>query len=109
MTAVIGARAIAIALTVGPLPRSDMAMDLYICVSFTKPPAKAMSGTYMPFSFIIFTQAMTCACRYTVGVEQSFIMGTGLMPVPPPAPSKVSRSILAADAHLRVNAVAAGR
>ncbi len=63
----------------------------------------------LPFLFITWAHIIIWAWRCTVGVLISFIIGTGDMPVPPPAPSKVSISILASEAAFMVKATTSGR
>src|SRR4030042_4541125 len=69
----------------------------------------AMSGTYSPLSPRRFAYSYVIAARWMVGIPHSFIIRHGLIPVPPPAPSTVRRSIFAFDENFTARAKSTGR
>jgi len=66
--------------------------------SRAKPPARAMSTTGRPEAATMAAYSRALAWSRIEGTPQLSIMFQGLMPVPPPAPSMVSRSRPASEA-----------
>ena len=76
------------------------ARALKIWSSRASPPAKARSTTFSPLAARSEAYSWALECSRMEGTPQVSIMFQGLMPVPPPEPSMVSRSSLASVAYL---------